>query len=59
PVAVIGMGCRLPGCFRYLSTPQGGRAAVRAAMLRSALALVGTAQDWRDAAAHPELFGEG
>ncbi|WP_457061384.1 TetR/AcrR family transcriptional regulator [Mycobacteroides abscessus] len=46
------------GCFRYLSTPQGGRAAVRAAMLRSALALVGTAQDWRDAAAHPELFGE-
>ena len=47
------------GCYRYLSTPKSGRAAVRAAMLRGALALVGTPQDWRDAAGHPELFGEG
>lgn len=47
------------GCYRYLSTPSGGRKAVRAAMLRSALALVGTPEDWRHAAKHPELFGEG
>ncbi|MGC7228542.1 TetR/AcrR family transcriptional regulator, partial [Mycobacteroides abscessus subsp. abscessus] len=59
PVTGVGSSGMQAGCFRYLSTPQGGRAAVRAAMLRSALALVGTAQDWRDAAAHPELFGEG
>jgi TetR/AcrR family transcriptional regulator len=47
------------GCYRYLSTPSGRRRAVRAAMLRSALALLGTPQDWRQAAERPELFGEG
>lgn len=47
------------GCYRYLSTPRSGRPAVRTAMLRSALALVGTPQDWRDVAAHPEVFDEG
>ncbi|OHT88909.1 TetR/AcrR family transcriptional regulator [Mycobacteroides saopaulense] len=47
------------GCYRYLSTPEAGRPAVRAAMLRSALALVGTPQDWRDVAERPDLFDEG
>lgn len=47
------------GCHRYLSTPGDGRRAVRAAMLRSAFALLGTPQDWRQAAERPELFGAG
>ncbi|MBA0045593.1 TetR/AcrR family transcriptional regulator [Mycobacterium sp. NPDC050853] len=47
------------GCYRYLSTPRTGRPAVRAAMLRSALALLGTPEDWRALAARPEIFGEG
>lgn len=47
------------GCYRYLSTPSDDRRAVRAAMLRSAFALLGTPQDWRQAAGRPELFGEG
>ncbi|MBB4853231.1 threonine dehydrogenase-like Zn-dependent dehydrogenase [Mycobacteroides chelonae] len=38
---------------------QTGHPAVRAAMLRSALALVGTPQDWRDVAERLELFDEG
>lgn len=50
------LGSMQVGCYRYLATPGCDRQAIRAAMLRSALALVGTPDDWREGAEHPELF---
>lgn len=44
-------------CFHYLSRPDRNRQATRAAMFRVALALMGSPEDWRAAADHPEMFG--